>query len=333
MDKNSKYNVPEVLTSLVEKGEIPLELGKTLRAFYESYHKATASDESAIPIFLIFLDLVKQQHQNPYPFEPYHKQVRRPFDYHAFSRDFLRPLIDKQASSIFGKETLQEIENHLTQGHNVVFLANHQSEADPVAISLLLEEQFQSIAEQVIFVAGDRVITDPLTIPFSMGCNLLCIYSKRYIDHPPEKKQQKQLHNKKTMQLMSELLKEGGKCIYVAPSGGRDRRNAKGEIEIAPFDPQSIEMFYLMAKKSKTSTFFYPMALGTYDLLPPPETIQVKLGEERAFNRVGIHLSIGPQIDMKNFPESENPDKHVRRKSRADYIWKLVHDDYMRFPR
>ncbi|NGX26393.1 MAG: hypothetical protein K940chlam6_00311 [Chlamydiae bacterium] len=332
MDKNSKYNVPEVLTSLIEKGEIPLELEKTLRAFYESYHKAAASDESAIPIFLTFLDLVKQQCQNPYPFEIYHKQVRSPFDYHAFGRNFLRPLIDKQASSIFGKETLQEIENHLTQGHNVVFLANHQSEADPVAISLLLEEQFQNLAGQIIFVAGDRVITDPLTIPFSMGCNLLCIYSKRYIDHPPEKKQQKQLHNKKTMQLMSELLKEGGKCIYVAPSGGRDRRNAKGEIEIAPFDPQSIEMFYLMAKKSKTPTFFYPMALGTYDLLPPPETIQVELGEERAFNRVGIHLSIGPLIDMKNFPESENPDKHVRRKSRADYIWKLVHDDYQRFP-
>ena len=43
----------------------------------------------------------------------------------------------------------------------------------------------------MIFVAGERVITDPLAIPFSMGSNLLCIYSKRYIDHPPEKKIEK----------------------------------------------------------------------------------------------------------------------------------------------
>jgi len=133
------------------------------------------------------------------------------------------------------------------------------------------------------------------------------------------------------MQLMSGLLKEGGKCIYVAPSGGRDRKNEDGEIILAPFDPQAIEMFYLMAKKSKTPTFFYPMALGTYDLLPPPETIQVELGEHREVNQVGIHLSIGPEIDMLHYPGSENPDKHVRRKSRADYIWKLVHDDYQKF--
>ncbi len=50
----------------------------------------------------------------------------------------------------------------------------------------------------MIFVAGERVITDPLAVPASMGRNLLCIYSKRYIDHPPELKSEKQLHNKRT---------------------------------------------------------------------------------------------------------------------------------------
>ena len=55
------------------------------------------------------------------------------------------------------------------------------------------------------------------------------------------------------MELMSRLLQEGGKVIYVAPSGGRDRRNAEGEIEVAPFDPQSVEMFYLMARKGKNT--------------------------------------------------------------------------------
>ena len=43
---------------------------------------------------------------------------------------------------------------------------------------------------------------------------------------------------------MERLLAEGGKCIYVAPSGGRDRPNAQGEIQPNAFDPQSIELFY-----------------------------------------------------------------------------------------
>ena len=70
----------------------------------------------------------------------------------------------------------------------MIFLANHQIEADPQAISLLLDDLYPNFAENMIFVAGERVITDPFAIPFSMGRNLLCIYSKRYIDHPPEKK-------------------------------------------------------------------------------------------------------------------------------------------------
>jgi len=58
------------------------------------------------------------------------------------------------------------------------------------------------------------------------------------------------------MELMSELLSEGGKAIYVAPSGGRDRPNAQGVVEIAPYDPQSIEMFYLMTQRAGHLTHF-----------------------------------------------------------------------------
>ena len=321
------------ITHFVETGKLPQKIATILESFYESYLETVGSEERTNPLFITFLEHVVQQCSDPYIFEPYHERIRKPFDYYTFGLDFLRPLVDKSSSAIFGEERLDKITKYLKKGHNVIFLSNHQTEADPHALSLLLEERYQDLGEEMIFVAGERVTTDPLAIPFSMGRNLLCIYSKRYIDQPPELKHQKQLHNKKTMQLMSGLLKEGGKCIYVAPSGGRDRRNAKGEIEIAPFDPQSIEMFYLMAKKSKTPTHFYPMALGTYELLPPPEMIQVELGETRSIKRAGIHLAIGPEIDMEHFPNAENPDKHVRRKSRADYIWELVHQDYERFPK
>ena len=160
-----------------------------------------------------------------------------------------------------------------------------------------------------------------------MGCDLLCIYSKRYIDHPPELKAKKQLENRQTMERMSRLLAEGGKIIYVAPSGGRDRKNAQGNVEVAPFDPQSLEMLYLMAKKAKTPTHFYPLALSTYDLLPPPETIQIELGETRRANYGPIFLSFLPEFNMENF-HGEN--KQLKRQQRADRIWNIVKDEYQR---
>src|SRR5262249_36194951 len=159
-----------------------------------------------------------------------------PFDYYAFGNTFFRLLVDAKASRVKGDKNIHEIIAHLKNGHNVVLLSNHQIEADPQAISILLDDKYPGLAEGMIAVGGERVITDPLAVPFSMGRNLLCIYSKRYIDHPPEKKAEKQHHNKRTMEIMSLLLKEGGKLIYVAPSGGRDRRNKQGVVEVAPFD-------------------------------------------------------------------------------------------------
>lgn len=48
-----------------------------------------------------------------------------------------------------------------------------QTEADPQVISLLMErEGYGDVAEKLINVAGHRVTTDPLAIPFSMGRNL-----------------------------------------------------------------------------------------------------------------------------------------------------------------
>jgi glycerol-3-phosphate O-acyltransferase len=334
MVKNSKFDFSARLQELELLGAISSQIARQLAQFYESCAQAISSaGEDPSPyarIFSTYLDLILEESKTPYPFEPYHKRVRAPFDYYSWGIEFMRPLVDADHSHLLGKEHLVEIQGHLEQGHNVVFFANHQIEADPQAISLLLEKEFPKLAEEMIFVAGERVTTDPLAIPFSLGRELLCIYSKRYIDHPPEEKHRKQLHNKKTMQLMSALLTEGGRCIYVAPSGGRDRPNKEGVVEVAPFDPNSVEMFHLMAKRAKTPTFFYPLALATYQVLPPPETIQVELGESRVTKRGPIHMSVGPCIDMDAIPVEKNIKKDAARKARADYIWDLVRKDYAR---
>lgn len=317
-------------------GHISEKCSQILEQFYLNYMRELekhSQDATSEPIFMMLLEMVKKQISEPYPFQPYHHKIREPVDYYAFGLEFLRPLVDFSLSTISGKQYLEEIALHVKNGNNIILLANHQVEPDPQAISLMLEPLYPDLAENMIFVAGERVITDPVAVPFSLGRNLLCIYSKRYIDHPPELKLQKQMHNKRTMELMSELFSQGGKCIYVAPSGGRDRPNQEGVVEVAPFDPQSIEMFNLMAKKSTHPTFFYTLALKTYMLLPPPETIQVELGEARRTKRGGIHLCFGPQVDMDHYEGSENPDKHERRLKRAQHIWNQVARDYAKFPK
>ena len=307
--------------------DFPEKYQTILDQFSVGYLQTAGADDS---ILKQFKKLIQNQLKNPFAFEPYHKKIRAPFDYYQFGLDFFRPLIDLTHSKVHGKDVLDQMDQRLKAGENVFLLANHQTESDPQAIALLLEKTHPHIGEKIIYIAGERVVTDPLAVPFSMGCDLFCIYSKRYVDTPPELKVQKLLHNKNTMELMSRLLQEGGKIIYVAPSGGRDRRNSEGIVEVAPFDPQSIEMLYLMARKAKTPTHFHPFTLSTYDLLPPPETIQKELGEQRIAKRCPIHICFAPEFDMETFPGSQETDKMIRRQNRANAIWNIVNTNYQK---
>ena len=161
-----------------------------LRDVETAYRAAAAAAahpaETADRLLGQFLKAVTAQIAAPHTFEPFHRRVTAPFDYYTFGVDFFRPLVDQAASTLHGREHLQRLTAQLAAGDNVIFLANHQSEGDPQMISLLLEDEFPGLATDMIFVAGERVTTDPLAVPFSLGRNLLCIYSKRHIDHPPE---------------------------------------------------------------------------------------------------------------------------------------------------
>jgi glycerol-3-phosphate O-acyltransferase len=316
------------LNDYCKMGLIKENFCNILKEFYFSYKTAIKNrshKNDSLKNFTTFLDIVKEQTKNPHKFSHYHKKIRKPFDYYLFGIQFLKPLIDIKNSHLLGIENLKKIKSQLETRENVILLANHQIESDPQAISILLEKDFEELASKIIYVAGERVIKDPLAIPFSMGCDLLCIYSKKYINNPPNLKREKQLHNKKTMQLMSTLLKEGRKIIYVAPSGGRDRPDDSGTIQIAPFDPQSLEMFYLMAQKAETKTHFYPLSLHTYNILPPPDKTQIEMGEKRITKSGKIDAFFGKEIDMEMF---NNLDKILKRKKRAEYIYNLVKTGY-----
>ena len=308
------------------------KLFNILQTLYESYSASIKADGLDMAdcehVFGTLLDLIIKQKENPYVFETYHKKITEPLDYYAFGLEFIRPLVDKKRSKVFHIDNVKKITEQLKAGDNVILFANHQTEVDPQLISIALEDDYADFASEVIFVAGDRVISDPMAIPFSLGRNLLCIYSKRHIDTPPEKKIEKQNHNQRTIRRIKELLNMGEKCIYVAPSGGRDRPDEKGNVDVAHFDPDSVEVFFLLAKQAKKRTHFYPLALSTFNILPPPQTIEIELGEARVAKRGGILLSFGNEIDMDKFDCSNNYDKNIKRTARAEHIWQLVKVEY-----
>ncbi|MBA3237086.1 MAG: 1-acyl-sn-glycerol-3-phosphate acyltransferase [Parachlamydiaceae bacterium] len=319
---------------LIAAGQFPLQIGEGLKKFFESYKEALESNDKEFsdfyPLLNTFTDLVMDQLQTPFAFEPYHQRITSPFDYYRFGLELMRPLILFDRSKVINLENVEKIAQQVKNKENVILFANHQTEPDPQIINLLLESKFPDLVKEIIFVAGHRVISDPLAIPFSRGCNLLCIFSKKYLESPPEEKTQKQLHNQKTLQRMKSLLEEGGKCIYVAPSGGRDRMNSEGVVEVAPFDFQSIELFYLISQQVKPATHFYPLALSTYHLLPPPASIAKTLGERRYAQCTPVSLSFGNEIEMRDFPGNIPTDKRKNRELRTDHIFKLVKDDYQR---
>lgn len=322
------------LDACLDKGLIDEKLYHSIRDFADNCAhaaKGLAQEETALKSLNTLVGLILDGVRRPYQFSIFHESVRQPFDYYQFGLDFIRPFIDFERSKIVGLPILKTIREQLNRSENVILLANHQTEPDPQIISLLLENIDPKLSKDMIFIAGHRVTSDPMAIPMSLGRNLLCIYSKKHISYPPEDKEKKVLHNQRTLKQMQDILNEGGACIYVAPSGGRDRADAWGQVHVAPFDPQSVELFYLLSSQAKRPTHFYPLTLQTYHLMPPPCHVEKEIGEKRSIHFTPVFLAIGLEIDMENFPGSENLDKRAKRKLRADYIWRQVDQKYKEF--
>jgi glycerol-3-phosphate O-acyltransferase len=131
----------------------------------------------------------------------------------------------------------------------------------------------------------------------SQGRNLLCIHSKKHIKNPPEEFAQKQSQNLESMQALGGLAARGGNIFWVAPSGGRDRPDESGKFVVAPFDLKALDMFKLMAMQSQKRMHFFPMAMYTHQLIPPPKSVSSDLGEERSAKRGAVSISITGVMD------------------------------------
>ena len=122
-----------------------------------------------------------------------------------------------------------------------------------------------------------------------IGRNLLCIHSKKHIKNPPEDLQRKQAQNMESMKAMSELVRAGGKCFWVAPSGGRDRPNSETHaFEVAPFDFKVLGMFTYMSIIPLMLLFL--MTMTNIIRITNPNSFSV------SFHRIYVYMRSSPSI-------------------------------------
>merc|ERR1712232_834820 len=63
------------------------------------------------------------------------------------------------------------------------------------------------------------------------------------------------------------------------------------------FDSKTIDMFRLMGNKSKKPMHYYPMAMVSYDLCPPPDYVEAGVGEQRNVRYVPVGIGVGEETE------------------------------------
>ncbi|KIY97363.1 hypothetical protein MNEG_10600 [Monoraphidium neglectum] len=332
---DSKAKFFGILDQLVAAGKAPERVVASFKDFYENYSTAIASsgnpgcDEAfATRVQATIADVVFAQFVSPYTFPSFHTRILEPYDYYNFGQRYVGSLVNFSSSVVGNAERLDEIEAQLAAGHNVVLLANHQTEADPGVFAHMTEATHPRLAQEVIYVAGDRVVTDALCKPFSMGRNLFCVHSKKHLDDIPELKAAKQETNRRTLVAMARAFNEGGKLVWIAPSGGRDRPNAEGVWRPDAFDPSAVELMRNLLARAKQPGHLYPMAMWSWKLMPPPPTIDKALGERRLTNYTGVGISVAPELDVDAVTAAADGDKEAAQRLLADAALEAVREQY-----
>ncbi|OIV94435.1 hypothetical protein TanjilG_25497 [Lupinus angustifolius] len=328
LDAQSEQELLSGIRNEVESGSLPPNVAAGMEELYENYKSAVfqsgdpKADETVLSNMSGLLDRIFLDVTDPFVFQPHHKAKREPFDYYMFGQNYIRPLVDYRNSYVGNMPLFIEIEEKLKQGHNIILMSNHQTEADPAIISLLLEKRLPYIAENLTYVAGDRVITDPLCKPFSIGRNLICVYSKKHMLDDPELIEMKRKANTRSLKEMAMLLRSGSQLIWIAPSGGRDRPDpTNGEWFPAPFDPYSVDNMRRLVDHSGPPGHVYPLALLCHNIMPPPMKVEKEIGEKRVISFHGTGLSVAPEISFSETTAAcESPEKAKDAYSKAVYI-------------
>jgi len=297
------------------------------RDFYNNYSRAVlgskvpgADEKLVAQVQASIADNVMLQFKDPYTFPSFHQRMITPtYSYFEFGQRYVASLTDFANSVLGHRERWDQAAAQLAAGENVVLLANHQTEADPGVFAHMLMSVHPSMAEEVVYVAGDRVVTDPMCKPFSMGRNLFCVHSKKHLNDIPEQRAAKMETNRKTLIAMQRSLNKGGMLIWIAPSGGRDRPNAEGKYIPDKFDPAAVELMRSLTARAKKPGHIYPMAMFSWPMMPPPKTIDKDIGERRITNWTPVGISLCEELDVSKVLSGINTDdKEQQQKALAE---------------
>lgn len=296
------------LLELVQSTNMPDRYKQTLYSLYYRYRDevsrkyGSTTDGTAVSVSLFkrMLKIYAEELELNFQFPALHTAIRGPvYDYYALGNEYVHHLLDYDTSLVLHAQRFEQIVNAQRNGENVILLSNHQSEADAAFLPLLVAPAYPELGQDVIYIVGDRVVTDLLCKPFSMGRNLLCVHSRKRMDDEPELKQMKRRQNMRSVREMERLLSEGGKILWLAPSGGRDRPDETGALAPDEFDHASIEMIRkTVTRSAMPKTHCYPMAMFTHDILPPPSTLQREIGEERDVNFSKVAIGVAEEMDI-----------------------------------
>ncbi|KAF5834749.1 hypothetical protein DUNSADRAFT_8476 [Dunaliella salina] len=307
------------------------------RDFYSNYSRAVlgskvpgADEKLVAQVQASIADNVLLQFRDPYTFPSFHQRMITPtYSYFEFGQRYVASLTDFANSVLGHRKRWDQAAAQLAAGENVVLLANHQTEADPGVFAHMLMSVHPSMAEEVVYVAGDRVVTDPMCKPFSMGRNLFCVHSKKHLNDIPEQRAAKMETNRKTLFAMQRSLNNGGMLIWIAPSGGRDRPNAEGKWIPDKFDPAAVELMRSLAARAKKPSHIYPMAMFSWPMMPPPKTIDKDIGERRITNWTPVGISLCEELDVsKVLSGIDTDDKEQQQKALAETAHRAALAEY-----
>lgn len=324
-----------VLEAYLGAVKAPPQLLMAWKDFFNNYKTAVttsgapgANIKLASKVQASIADTVLKEFKSPYVFPPFHTRLLTPYNYFEFGQRYVGTLINFNESLLGHPERWNEIDRLLQQKHNVVILANHQTEADPGVFAHMLLSSNPSLAKEVVYVAGDRVVTDALCKPFSMGRNLFCVYSKRHLDDDPSTKAAKMDNNRKTVLTMARKLNEGGLLMWIAPSGGRDRPKENGEYLPDKFDPDAVELMRNLVARAKQPGHIFPMAMFSYPVMPPPKTVDKALGERRLTNYTPVGISLCEELNVDKIVSGIS-EKEEQQRALAVAAHQAVTEEYI----
>ncbi|KAJ9537015.1 hypothetical protein OSB04_029748 [Centaurea solstitialis] len=335
IDARSEQDLLSGIQRELEAGTLPKPIAQAMEELYQNYKNAVLqsgaphAEDIVLSNMRVAFDRMFLDVKEPFVFSPYHEAILEPFNYYMFGQNYIRPLVNFRESYVGNVSVFSVMEEQLKQGDNVVLISNHQTEADPAVIALMLETTNPHISENIIYVAGDRVITDPLCKPFSMGRNLLCVYSKKHMNDDPELADMKKRSNTRSLKEMALLLRGGSKIIWIAPSGGRDRPDPiTNQWFPAPFDATSLDNMRRLVDHAGLVGHIYPLAILCHDIMPPPLQVEKEIGEKRLVSFHGTGISVAPELNFQEVTASCGSPRRFAKAAYSQALYDSVCEQY-----